>query len=137
MEKLVDKMSLHLVQALILAAVADGEIQEEEKLLLQIYKAKNPLFRNLPQSVFDDAQISLFNKASNGLKPKHIIEELGENLSQQEKEVAFSLANEICSSNHEIDDSEKEILNQMKKSWKLSAKVVNAVELSAKLRYGL
>ena len=93
MEKLVDKMSLHLVQALILAAVADGEIQEEEKLLLQIYKAKNTLFRNLPQSVFDDAQISLFNKASNGLKPKHIIEELGENLSQQEKEVAFSLAN--------------------------------------------
>ena len=37
MEKLVDKMSLHLVQALILAAVADGEIQEEERLLLQIY----------------------------------------------------------------------------------------------------
>ena len=134
---MVDKMSIHLVQALILAAVADGEIQEEERILLQIYKAKNPLFRNLPQSVFDDAQISLFNKASNGLKPKHIIEELGENLSQDEKEIAFSLANEICASNHEIDDSEKEILIQMKKSWKLSAKVVNAVELSSKLRYGL
>lgn len=130
-------MSLYLVQALILAAVSDGEIQEEERLLLQLYKNKNPLFKNLPQSVFDDAQISLFNKVQNGLTPRYIIEEIGTNLSKDEKEIAFSLAHEICASNHAIEQNEQEILDEMKKSWKLSTRIINAVELSTELRYGL
>ena len=43
-------------------AVADGEIQDEEKLLLETYKARYPRLRRVTQKDYDEAQIELFNK---------------------------------------------------------------------------
>jgi uncharacterized membrane protein YebE (DUF533 family) len=128
-------MSKSLVQIILLAAVADGEIQEAEKLLLQFYKNRNPRFLELPQKIFDDAPIELFNKVKAGIKISHLIEDIGEGLSAAEKEIAYALTYEICAAHEDVSKEENEILDQMKKSWKLKSSIVNAVELSAKLRF--
>ena len=65
------------------------------------------------------------------------IEDLGNNFSDAEKEIAFALTYEICASNFHLAPQEEEILNTIKKVWKLKASVVNAVKLSAQLRYDL
>lgn len=130
-------MSKSLVQLILLAAVADGEIQDEEKLLLETYKARYPRLRRVTQKDYDEAQIELFNKVKAGVRIPHLIEDLGNNFSDAEKEIAFALTYEICASNFHLAPQEEEILNTIKKVWKLKASVVNAVKLSAQLRYDL
>jgi len=130
-------MSKSLIQIILLAAVADGEIQDEEKVLLEVYKARYPRLRNISQKVYDEAQIELFNKIKAGVRIHHVIEDIGMHLTDEEKGVAFALTYEICASNFHIAPQEEEILSQIKKVWKIKSGVVNAVKLSAHLRYDL
>lgn len=130
-------MSTSLIKIVLLAAVADGEIQDEEKLLLQTYKQRYPRLRGVTQKDYDDAQIELFNKVKAGVRIPHLIEDIGMALSDDEKEIAYALTYEVCASNFHLAPQEEEILNTMKTVWKLKSGVVNSVRLSAKLRYDL
>ena len=67
----------------------------------------------------------------------HLIEDIGRHLSDEEKDVAFALTYEICASNYHIAPQEEEILDTIKRVWKLKASVVNAIKISARLRYDL
>jgi len=130
-------MSTSLIKIVLLAAVADGEIQDEEKLLLQNYKERYPRLRGVTQKDYDNAQIELFNKVKAGVRIPHLIEDIGMDLSDDEKEIAYALTYEVCASNFHLAPQEEEILNTMKTVWKLKSGVVNSVKLSAKLRYDL
>ena len=130
-------MSKSLIQLILLAAVADGEIQDEEKLLLETYKARYPRLRKVSQREYDEAQIELFNKVKAGVRIPHLIEDIGMQLSDEEKNVAFALTYEICASNFHLAPQEEDILATIKRVWKLKASVVNAVKISAHLRYDL
>lgn len=130
-------MSTSLIKIVLLAAVADGEIQDEERLLLQTYKERYPRLRGVTQKDYDNAQIELFNKVKAGVRIPHLIEDIGMDLSEDEKEIAYALTYEVCASNFNLAPQEEEILNTMKTVWKLKSGVVNSVKLSAKLRYDL
>jgi len=130
-------MSTSLIKIVLLAAVADGEIQDEEKLLLQTYKQRYPRLRGVTQKDYDNAQIELFNKVKAGVRIPHLIEDIGMALSDEEKEIAYALTYEVCASNFHLAPQEEEILNTMKTVWKLKSGIVNSVRLSAKLRYDL
>lgn len=130
-------MSTSLIKIVLLAAVADGEIQDEEKLLLQTYKQRYPRLRGVTQKDYDNAQIELFNKVKAGVRIPHLIEDIGMALSDDEKEIAYALTYEVCASNFHLAPQEEEILNTMKTVWKLKSGIVNSVRLSAKLRYDL
>lgn len=130
-------MSKSLIQIILLAAVADGEIQNEEKLLLEIYKARYPRLRTIHQREYDEAQIELFNKVKAGVRIPQLIEDIGVHLSDLEKDIAFALTYEICAANFHLAPEEEEILNNIIKLWKIKSGVVNAVKISARLRYEL
>lgn len=80
-------MSKNLVQLIILAAVSDGKIDLEEKQLLQTYRRLYPPIRDITQDEFDNEKILLFNRLSAGMSTKQIIENIGEELSEKEREI--------------------------------------------------
>ena len=128
-------MGKNLVQVMLLAAVSDGKIDEEEKQLLQTYRKLYPPIRDITQDEFDNEKVKLFNKLSAGMTASHVIENLGEELSVAEKNTAYALAIEVCASNFELLPQETELLELMAKKWSIKRSVVSALKTSIELRY--
>ena len=129
------KMTSRIVDVLILAVFADGQIDKEEAHLLQKFFSEHPKFADVSRAYLKQAQVSLHSKLEAGVSLEKLIEELGNELNEDEKNSAFALAYEICASNFEIDYNELSFLKNMQKSWKLKRSIVNSVTLSATLRY--
>ena len=128
-------MSRYLLQVLILAAGSDGEIQKEELSLIHKYKEHYPSFQNLTEIEYDTEIASVFNKIKAGMSPKYIIDEIGKNISYDEKLTAYALAYEICASNFHIVLPENDLLKEMKKNWKIKNEDSDAILRSIDIRY--
>ena len=128
-------MSKNLVQLIILAAVSDGKIDLEEKQLLQTYRRLYPPIRDITQDEFDNEKILLFNRLSAGMSTKQIIENIGEKLSEKERNIGYALAVEVCASNFEMLPQEKALLKDIVKEWDIKIDIVSALQVSAELRY--
>ena len=128
-------MSKNLVQLIILAAVSDGKIDLEEKQLLQTYRRLYPPIRDITQDEFDNEKILLFNRLSAGMSTKQIIENIGEELSENEREIGYALAVEVCASNFEMLPQEIDLLKDIVKEWNIKIDIVSALQVSAELRY--
>lgn len=128
-------MSKNLVQLIILAAVSDGKIDLEEKQLLQTYRRLYPPIRDITQDEFDNEKILLFNRLSAGMSTKQIIENIGEELSEKEREIGYALAVEVCASNFEMLPQEIDLLKDIVKEWNIKIDIVSALQVSAELRY--
>tara|TARA_B100000780_G_scaffold146268_1_gene102149 strand:- start:686 stop:1078 length:393 start_codon:yes stop_codon:yes gene_type:complete len=128
-------MAKNLVQVMLLAAVSDGKIDPEEKQLLQTYRKLYPPIRDITQDEFDNEKVSLFNKLSAGMTASHVLENIGEELSVDEKNTAYALAVEVCASNFELLPPETELLELMVKKWNIKRSVVSALKTSVELRY--
>ena len=128
-------MAKNLVQVMLLAAVSDGKIDPEEKQLLQTYRKLYPPIRDITQDEFDNEKVSLFNKLSAGMTASHVLENIGEELSADEKNTAYALAVEVCASNFELLPPETELLELMVKKWNIKRSVVSALKTSVELRY--
>ena len=128
-------MAKNLVQVMLLAAVSDGKIDPEEKQLLQTYRKLYPPIRDITQDEFDNEKVSLFNKLSAGMTASHVLENIGEELSVDEKNTAYALAVEVCASNFELLPPETELLELMVKKWNIKRSVVSALKSSVELRY--
>jgi uncharacterized membrane protein YebE (DUF533 family) len=128
-------MAKNLVQVMLLAAVSDGKIDPEEKQLLQTYRKLYPPIRDITQDEFDNEKVMLFNKLSAGMTASHVLENIGEELSVDEKNTAYALAVEVCASNFELLPPETELLELMVKKWNIKRSVVSALKTSVELRY--
>ena len=128
-------MAKNLVQVMLLAAVSDGKIDPEEKQLLQTYRKLYPPIRDITQDEFDNEKVMLFNKLSAGMTASHVLENIGEELSVDEKNTAYALAVEVCASNFELLPPETELLELMVKKWNIKRSVVSALKTSIELRY--
>ncbi len=128
-------MSKNLVQLIILAAVSDGKIDPEEKQLLQTYRRLYPPIRDITQDEFDNEKILLFNRLSAGMSTKQIIENIGEKLSEKERNIGYALAVEVCASNFEMLPQEVALLKDIVKEWDIKIDIVSALQVSAELRY--
>ena len=128
-------VSKYLIEIMLLAAASDGQIDPEEKQLLQTYRQLYPPIRDITQAQFDDITVTLFNKMSAGMQPHHMVEEIGENLSEPQKNKAYALALEICASNFEILPLETDFLKLIEKKWKIKRNVMAALYTSIELRY--
>ena len=128
-------MSKHLLQVLILAAGSDGEIQKEELALIHKYKEHYPSLKSLSGIEYDTEIASVFNKIKAGMIPEYIIDDIGKNIDEGEKATAYALAYEVCASNFTIVPPENDLLDLMKKKWKISNEDHDAILRSINIRY--
>ena len=128
-------MSKYLLQVLILAAGADGEIQKEELALIHKYKEHYPSLKMLSSIEYDTEIAGIFNKIKAGMSPEYIVDDIGKNMDQNEKTTGFALAYEICSSNFTIVPPENDLLDLIKKKWKISKADYEAIVKSVNIRY--
>ena len=128
-------MTSNLVDALILAVFADGKIDTEEAVLLQVFFSNYPEFSDVSRDSFEEAQIKLRNRLQSGKSVSDLVEEIGKSLNDSDRNTAFAFAYEICASNFTLDEHEIDLLKKMQKLWKLKPSVVKAIKLSAELRY--
>ena len=87
-------MSDRFLKVILLAAVADGEIQTEELELINLFRKSHPVLKKINDDKARAAMADIYNKLSAGMEVKHILEQIGETLNQNEKESAFALAKE-------------------------------------------
>ena len=130
-------MSKHLLQVLILAAGSDGEIQKEELALIHKYKEHYPSLKSLSGIEYDTEIASVFNKIKAGMSPEYIIDDIGKNIDEGEKATAYALAYEVCASNFTIVPPENDLLDLMRKKWKISNEDHDAILRSINIRYNV
>ena len=131
------EMTIPYVQAMVLAAVSDGEIQKEELTVIHSYLNNLPALEQLSDGEFSAAVADTYNKVSAGMKVEHIVEHIGENLDAEQRNVAYALAVEICHANFSYVPSEKDYIYVLEETWKISPDVIDMVKGSCKLRYGI
>ena len=69
------------------------------------------------------------------MKTKYLIQDIGENLNQIEKNTAYALAFEICAVDLSLDDAETIFMTELESIWSIDEEIKRAVKLSVKLRY--
>ena len=130
-------MSKSYIHVLILASSIDGYQQIEEQLVIENYKKNFPAFKEFSEEAFIDEARSISAKIMAGMKVEYIINDIGEELDQQGKNIAYALAAEVCASNFEIVPPETNLLKKMSDTWKIDKKLKDSINTSIKLRYGI
>ena len=130
-------MSKSYIHVLILASSIDGYQQIEEQLVIENYKKNFPAFKEFSEEAFIDEARSISAKIMAGMKVEYIINDIGEELDPQGKNIAYALAAEVCASNFEIVPPETNLLKRMSDTWKIDKKIKDSINTSIKLRYGI
>ena len=130
-------MSKSIVQILVLAAMSDNQFHDEEKALLESYKTFYPTIRSMSQEEIDKEVQAIWTKKEAGMEDAHIIDGLGKQLSENEKNTAYALAVEVCSSNYEIVPPETDFIKCIEEQWKIKKRVIEAIRLSSQIRYSV
>ena len=128
-------MKKEIVSILYLAAISDGIVDEIEKNLIRNYREYFPSLKGLTDEEFNEALVDLTSKIKAGMKEKYIIDDVGSKLTNDEKNAAYALAVEVCASNFRIVPEESEIISTIQNNWKINKTIINAVNISVKLRY--
>jgi len=130
-------MSTPYIQAMVLAAVSDGEIQQEELTVIHSYLNNLQALNKLSEKEFSVAVADTYNKVSAGMKVEHIVELIGQDLNADQKNIAYALAVEICHANFSYVPSERDYIHVLEEMWQIDPAIVNIVKGSCKLRYGI
>ena len=128
-------MATHFVQIMLLAAVSDGKIDGEEEQLIRTYRNLYPPIRDISEAEFKNELVMLNNRLHAGMKLNHIVEDIGDNLNEKQKNIAYALAVEMCFCNFFLRPEEKVLLETIETQWKIKQTVVSALRRSAQLRY--
>ena len=118
-----------------MAAVADGSIQQAESDLLIHLRKSHPKFKAILDSDAQNATVEIYNKVSAGMETKFILQEIGQQLSIEQKNAAYALAREICVADTEILPEEHDFISLLEDLWKIKASTKNAIYRSIQLRY--
>lgn len=125
----------HYIQIILLAAVADGEIKEDELQVIHKLKMHHPRFKNISDDKANKVAADVYNKISAGMEPKHILEQMGSRMDDNEKNVAYALAKEMCVSDFHYPSSEVSFIKLIEEIWSISDEVIEKVDFSIQLRY--
>jgi uncharacterized membrane protein YebE (DUF533 family) len=128
-------MEAKFLKIVLLAAVSDGEIQSEEIEMLNQIKNSHPSFRDISDDDAQSAMADVYNKVSAGMEIKHILDQLENNFSENEKHSAYALAKEVCVADFNILPAEKDFLNLLSETWKIPEEIKSAIDKSINLRY--
>ena len=128
-------MSKYLIEVMALAAFSDDNVDADELKFIRTYRELYPPIRDITQAEFSEIGIKVQKRLSAGMKMRHMIEEIGENLSRPEKNKAYALALEVCASNFEMHPLETDFLNLLEEQWGITRKIKTALHTSVELRY--
>lgn len=130
-------MKITFYKIVILAMIADGIIQDEERLMVMQLEKSHPQFRDLTAAEAKQAQVDVYNQISVGMEPKHIVEQIGSELSSVQKHTAFALAKEVCAADFNVFPAETDFLKLLEEMWSIPSEVVASVDASLALRYSI
>ena len=128
-------MSTKFIQIMALAAQVDKKIDPEEEQLIKTYIKLYPPIRDLGEDELKNQFVILNNRIGAGMRVKHIIEDIGDDLTEKQKNIAYALAVEMCYCNFNVLPEEQELLDTIENQWKIKQTVVSALKKSALLRY--
>lgn len=128
-------MSTKYIQIMCLAAQADRKIDPEEKQLIETYMKLYPPIRDLGVDEIKNQFVILNTRLMAGMKTKHIVEDIGDDLTDKQKNIAYALAVEMCYCNFNVLPEEQDLLDIIESEWKIKNPVISALKKSAMLRY--
>jgi uncharacterized membrane protein YebE (DUF533 family) len=120
---------------MILAAVSDGEIQDEELHLIQMLRSNIPSLKALSEADFNGAVAEIYNALSSGIAVDLLVQNLGKELSPEERNRGYALAMEVCRANFDYIPVEQEFINELEVLWDIESSIVEAITVSSDLRY--
>ena len=130
-------MQTSLLKIILLASVADGEIQPPELALMNQIKDFHPELKQVSEKEIQEASVDIYNKLSAGMDFEHIIAQLAKDMTQEQKEIAYALSVEVCAADFGISLGENDFLQELAKQFSISSDVKSVVKKSIKLRYSI
>lgn len=130
-------MDAKFLKIVMLAAVSDGQIQQEELEMLNQIKNSHPYLKNIDDEAGRLAMADVYNKFAAGMETKHILEQLAVEFSDEEKNAAFALAKEVCAADFKLHPNETAFLRLVIELWSIPEETVTAVNRSIELRYSI
>ena len=125
-------MSIKIYTIMVLAAKSDGKIQPEEKEFIKYFEKTFPVL----QKISNEEKIEALSIIKS-MGTDDIIDKFSSEMSQNEKDIAYAFAAEVCAMNFEMPVSETSYLELLEKKFNISAKTKDFLEQSMKLRYGV
>lgn len=130
-------MQTALLKIILLASVADGEIQPSEFALMNQIKDLHPNLKQVSDKEIQEASVDIYNKLSAGIDFEQIIAQLATDMTQEQKETAYALSAEVCAADFGISSVEKDFLQELASQFSISSDLKNVVLESIKLRYSI
>jgi len=131
-EKMANDKFLSII---LLAAVSDGKLQEQEIAMLRRYRLQHPGMKQISDDQEAAITADIYNKLSAGMDVLYIIEDLGRNLTQDQKNAGYALAREVCAADYKVLPAEQSFLTNIEEKWKIPKDVIASIEVSLTLRY--
>ena len=128
-------MHKEIIQVLFLAALSDGELHEEEKVIISQYTKSYPVLKNISSEEIKNELKYLSNKIQSGIDIKYILRGIKDNLNKDQLSIAYALGVELCCVNFELVPPENDFIKSMEKIFKIDNEIINQVKGSAMLRY--
>jgi uncharacterized tellurite resistance protein B-like protein len=127
-----------LVEAMLGAMEADGEVKEDEVIALEDNLAKHPLFEGLSGEELDritDQAADAIREAGGG---KQRLDAIAKGLpSRSQRLAAYSMAAEVCVADKELAESEIDFLDAMQTAFALEENEAKEVFEAARKQSGL
>ena len=128
-------MHKEIIQVLFLAALSDGELHEEEKVIISQYTKSYPVLKNISSEEIKNELKYLSNKIQSGIDIKYILRGIKDNLNKDQLSIAYALGVELCCVNFEFVPPENDFIKSMEKIFKIDNEIIDQVKGSAMLRY--
>lgn len=128
-------MNTNYLKIAIMAAVSDGSIQDAESAMLMKLRSSHPIFKSISDSEAQAATVDVYNKLSAGMEYKYILEDIGSQLSSDQKSAAYAIAREICVADFKMFPEENDFIILIEELWKIKKAVKSSVDRSIQLRY--
>ena len=128
-------MHKEIIQVLFLAALSDGELHEEEKVIISQYTKSYPVLKNISSEEIKNELKYLSNKIQSGIDIKYILRGIKDNLNKGQLSIAYALGVELCCVNFELVPPENDFIKSMEKIFKIDNEIIDQVKGSAMLRY--
>ena len=128
-------MHNEIIQVLFLAALSDGELHEEEKVIISQYTKSYPVLKNISSEEIKNELKYLSNKIQSGIDIKYILRGIKDNLNKDQLSIAYALGVELCCVNFELVPPENDFIKSIEKIFKIDNEIIDQVKGSAMLRY--
>ena len=121
-------MHKEIIQVLFLAALSDGQLHEEEKVIISQYTKSYPVLKKISSEEIKQELKNLSYKIQSGIDPKYILSGIKDNLNKDQLEIAYALGVELCCVNFELVPPENDFIISMEKIFKIDKETILKVK---------